>query len=76
VESVVVREFFLNVGRVISIYCLIYFGSELEGGWIPWILITASLTQIALVWSVRSQSECQALSSSNKKTTMIEESPR
>ncbi|WP_223192396.1 hypothetical protein [Paenibacillus sedimenti] len=53
VESVVVREFFLNVGRVISIFCLISIGGELDGGWIPWILIAASLTQVALVWSVK-----------------------
>ncbi|MEW9698155.1 MFS transporter [Paenibacillus sp. SI8] len=54
VESVVVREFFLNVGRVISIGCLINFGSDLDGGSIPWILLIASLTQIALVWSIKS----------------------
>jgi len=52
VESVVIREVFLNIGRVISIYCLISFGSGLDGGWIPWILIIASLTQMALIWSV------------------------
>ncbi|MFD0692688.1 MFS transporter [Paenibacillus sp. GCM10027628] len=55
VESVVVREFFLNVGRVISIFCLISIGSELDGGWIPWILIVASLLQVALVWSVKKE---------------------
>ncbi|TXK85617.1 MFS transporter [Paenibacillus sp. N3.4] len=55
VESVVVREFFLNVGRIISIICLITFGSDLDGGWIPWILMSASLTQIALVWSVKNK---------------------
>ncbi|SDN25186.1 MFS transporter, YQGE family, putative transporter [Paenibacillus sp. yr247] len=53
VESVVVREFFLNVGRVISIICLISFGSNLDGGLIPWILMIASMTQIALVWSIK-----------------------
>jgi YQGE family putative transporter len=55
VESVVVREFFLNVGRVISIICLISFGSDLDGGLIPWILMIASMTQIALVWSIKNR---------------------
>lgn len=55
VESVVVREFFLNVGRVISILCLISFGSNLEGGWIPWILMIAALSQFALVWSIKNR---------------------
>ncbi len=55
VESVVVREFFLNVGRVISIICLISFGSDLDGGWIPWILMMAAMSQIALVWSIKNQ---------------------
>lgn len=55
VESVVVREFFLNVGRVISITCLISFGSDLDGGWIPWILMIAAMSQIALVWSIKNQ---------------------
>jgi YQGE family putative transporter len=53
VESVVVRELFLNVGRVISIFCFITFGSDLEGGMIPWILMIAALTQFALVWSIK-----------------------
>ncbi|OCT10686.1 MFS transporter [Paenibacillus pectinilyticus] len=55
VESVVVREFFLNVGRVISILVLISFGSDLDGGWIPWILLMASLTQFGLVWSIKNR---------------------
>ncbi|OPH61275.1 MFS transporter [Paenibacillus ferrarius] len=55
VESVVVREFFLNVGRVISIICLISFGSNLDGGLIPWILMIAAMTQIGLVWSINNK---------------------
>ncbi|MFC5449477.1 MFS transporter [Paenibacillus aestuarii] len=55
VESVVIRELFLNIGRVISIYCLISFGSGMDGNWIPWILIIASLTQVALIWSVNTK---------------------
>ncbi|WNR43526.1 MFS transporter [Paenibacillus roseipurpureus] len=55
VESVVVREFFLNVGRVISIIVLILFGSDLDGGLIPWILMLASLTQFGIVWTVKNR---------------------
>ncbi|NOU64240.1 MFS transporter [Paenibacillus sp. LMG 31461] len=55
VESVVVREFFLNVGRVISILVLITFGSDLDGGLIPWILLLAALTQFGLIWSIKNR---------------------
>ncbi|WP_249861616.1 MFS transporter [Paenibacillus konkukensis] len=50
VESVVMRETFLNCGRVISILALIliteYSGNEL----LPWVLFAASITQIGIVW--------------------------
>lgn len=55
VESMVVRETFLNLGRIISIFCLISFGSDLDGGMIPWILMIASLTQLACVWSIKNR---------------------
>ncbi|WP_246294041.1 MFS transporter [Paenibacillus planticolens] len=55
VESVVVREIFLNIGRVISIFCFITYGRDLDGGLIPWILLIAALTQFALVWSVKNR---------------------
>jgi MFS transporter, YQGE family, putative transporter len=50
VESVVMRETFVNVGRVISIAVLLvvtsYAGSEL----LPWVLAGASALQISLYW--------------------------
>jgi YQGE family putative transporter len=52
VESVVVRELFLNVGRVISIYIFITFSGGLDGSTIPWILLGASLMQVVLIWLV------------------------
>lgn len=55
VESVVVREFFLNVGRVISILAIILYGRDLDGGLIPWILLLASLTQFGIVWSIKNR---------------------
>ncbi|CAN7694279.1 MFS transporter [Paenibacillus sp. LjRoot153] len=55
VESVVVREFFLNVGRVISILVLITFGSDMDSGLIPWILLLAALTQFGLIWSIKNR---------------------
>ncbi|MDR6554481.1 MFS transporter [Paenibacillus qinlingensis] len=55
VESVVVREFFLNVGRVISILALITFGSDLDSGLIPWILLLAAMTQFGLIWSIKNR---------------------
>ncbi|MGG1551964.1 MULTISPECIES: MFS transporter [Paenibacillus] len=55
VESVVVRESFLNVGRIISIFVLISLGSNLDGGWIPWILMAAAATQFALIPSIKNR---------------------
>jgi YQGE family putative transporter len=55
VESVVVREFFLNVGRILSILLFISYGSDLDGGLIPWILLLASLTQFGLIWTIKNR---------------------
>jgi YQGE family putative transporter len=53
VEGVVIRELFINSGRVISIYALITISSGIQSPAIPWIILTASLLQIVLVWLVK-----------------------
>jgi YQGE family putative transporter len=52
VEGVVIRELFLNTGRIISIFVLIRCSGGLDGSAIPWILLGASLLQLGLVWLV------------------------
>jgi YQGE family putative transporter len=50
VESMVIKELFLNIGRVISILVFITFASGLDASVIPWILLGASLLQVVLIW--------------------------
>lgn len=49
VESVVMRELFLNIGRVVSITLLAIFGSDTGSIWLPVILFTAAAMQYVLV---------------------------
>jgi YQGE family putative transporter len=55
VEGVVVREMFINPGRVISILVLVLFSGDLKGGSIPWILFGAALTQFFIIWLVEKE---------------------
>ncbi|WP_231506366.1 MFS transporter [Paenibacillus sp. UNC451MF] len=60
VESVVMRETFLNFGRVVSILALIlvtrYSGNEL----LPWVLFFAAIAQIGMVWLLERVPEVEA----------------
>jgi YQGE family putative transporter len=53
VEGVVVRELFINPGRVISILALVVFSGDFNGSSIPWILFGATLTQFFIIWLVQ-----------------------
>ncbi|WP_438446629.1 MFS transporter [Gorillibacterium sp. sgz5001074] len=53
VESVVVREFFINTGRVISIFTLILFLKELDGRQLAWVLIAGSVCQLFIPLMLR-----------------------
>jgi YQGE family putative transporter len=55
VESVVVREIFLNAGRVISTLLLIMVAGNLEGGLLPWMLFLFSITQFSLAFLLRKE---------------------
>ncbi|KQO07348.1 MFS transporter [Paenibacillus sp. Leaf72] len=48
VECVVMRELFLNVGRVVSIGCLILFAGDVTSVWLPVVLFGAALAQYLL----------------------------
>jgi hypothetical protein len=50
VESVVMRETFVNSGRVIAIFVLIMLVRYSGEGIIPWVLLIASIMQIGLFW--------------------------
>jgi YQGE family putative transporter len=55
VEGVVIREMFINPGRVISILVLVVFSGDFNGSSIPWILFGATLTQFFIIWLVNKE---------------------
>lgn len=52
VESVVMREVFVNIGRVVSIAALVLFGSDLGSIWMPVTLFAAATLQYLLVFLI------------------------
>ena len=57
VESVVIREFFVNAGRVTSIFILILFTKSLDAGGLIFILLGATLLQFPIAWLIRSKKQ-------------------
>ncbi|GGG08870.1 MFS transporter [Paenibacillus abyssi] len=53
IESVVMREVFLNAGRVLSILLLLVLAQDLESAKIPFVLFAAALIQLNLVWLIK-----------------------
>jgi YQGE family putative transporter len=53
VESVVVREIFVNTGRVISVGFLIMVAGNLQGSMLPWMLVIFSVIQFSLAILLR-----------------------
>lgn len=49
-EAVVVRECFLNAGRVLSIALLLMFAADLESGRLAFVLLGASVLQYGIFW--------------------------
>ncbi|MGG4033875.1 MFS transporter [Paenibacillus cisolokensis] len=57
VEAVVMRELFLNTGRVLSIAALLVGAPDLQSAWLPAVLTVAALLQYALVFLLRDERE-------------------
>jgi YQGE family putative transporter len=57
VESVVMRELFLNIGRVISIVLLILLARDMDSIWMPVVLFVMALLQYVLVLLIREKPE-------------------
>ncbi|GGD94244.1 MFS transporter [Paenibacillus nasutitermitis] len=55
VESVVMREVFLNAGRVISITLLIVLSKDLHSIWLPIVLVSMAVLQFAIYWLIREE---------------------
>jgi YQGE family putative transporter len=55
IESVVIREFFLNVGRVLSIVLQIGLASNLNSPALPVVLLVMAFTQLGIVFLVRNR---------------------
>ena len=53
VESVVMREIFLNSGRVISISALIFLAADLQSIWMPVVLFTTAALQYLSVMLIK-----------------------
>jgi len=51
-EAVVMRETFLNAGRVLSIAALLQFAGDLESARLPLVLFAAALSQLLIVFLV------------------------
>jgi len=57
IESVVIRELFLNIGRVISIFGLISFADNPESAALPVVLVASSILQFGIVFLVAGRAE-------------------
>ncbi|MFF2482717.1 MFS transporter [Paenibacillus sp. NPDC058071] len=57
VEGVVMRELFLNIGRVISIAMVIWLAKDTESAWLAIVLFAAALMQYGLVLFVNKRNE-------------------
>ncbi|BBI33161.1 MFS transporter [Cohnella abietis] len=55
IESVVIREFFLNVGRVLSISLQLIFASNLDSPALPVVLLFTAFMQLGIVLLVRNR---------------------
>ncbi|QMV44344.1 MFS transporter [Cohnella cholangitidis] len=55
IESVVIKEFFLNVGRVLSILLQVIFASDVNSPALPIVLLLAALTQLGIMLLVRNK---------------------
>jgi MFS transporter, YQGE family, putative transporter len=55
IESVVIREFYLNVGRVLSIGLQVGLASNLNSPALPIVLLVMALTQLGIVLLVRNK---------------------
>ncbi|SFS53409.1 MFS transporter [Paenibacillus sp. BC26] len=53
VESVVMREVFLNMGRVISITLLLFVSKDLESIWLPVVVAGTAAMQYAMFWLMK-----------------------
>lgn len=55
VETMVGREIFINIGRVLSILLIILLSEGVTGGWLPWIVFFAALMQFNFIWLINKE---------------------
>ncbi len=53
VESVVVRETFVNIGRILAIMVLMLVSDGVNSPSLPWVILCASVVQAALVFLLK-----------------------
>lgn len=57
VETLVIREIFLNAGRIASIFALIVWAGGISGGAMAWILFGSVVLQFLVAWFVKGRGE-------------------
>ena len=53
IESVVMREVFVNAGRVLSIFMLLLFARDVDSFALPLVLVGVAVMQLNLIWLVK-----------------------
>lgn len=56
IESLVVREAFVNLGRIIAIFLLITLSNNLDSAWLTWMILGVSVMQVGMLWLVERES--------------------
>jgi YQGE family putative transporter len=57
VETIVARETFINMGRVIGLFALISLSSDIQSVWLGWVILFAALMQFNFAWVIKPESE-------------------
>ncbi|HIW31991.1 MAG TPA: hypothetical protein IAA29_04310, partial [Candidatus Paenibacillus intestinavium] len=69
VEAVVMRELFINIGRVCTIILLIVFANDLDSIWLPIIIVVMASSQFLILLCIRKEpQEVVNLSASSKSS--------
>jgi YQGE family putative transporter len=73
VETMVVREAFVNMGRVTSIVAVVLLSDSLTGGWLPWVILFAALMQFNFIWLINKE---ESGTTSIKRYSVVKEQKR
>jgi YQGE family putative transporter len=49
IESLVLREFYVNTGRIVAILGIVFLADSVTAGWLPWVILGAAAMQFGLL---------------------------